>query len=50
MKCSYCGNEIPRAHGTMFVHKTGKLSYYCSGKCYRGALVNKKKMTFERGN
>ena len=32
----------------MFVHKTGKLSYYCSSKCYRNDYVVKRKLSYVR--
>ena len=44
MKCSNCGNEIPRGTGTMFVYKTGDLAYYCSHKCYKNHYVMGRKI------
>ncbi len=33
MKCSFCGNEIEKGTGKMFVKNDGKLFYFCSSKC-----------------
>jgi ribosomal protein L24E len=30
------------------VHKTGKLSYYCSGKCYKNDFIVKRKLSYIR--
>ena len=43
MKCTYCLKELRPGTGTMFVHKTGKLSYFCTSKCYKDAIITKKK-------
>ncbi len=32
-KCSYCGKEIPRGTGKMFVKNDGTVYYFCSKKC-----------------
>jgi large subunit ribosomal protein L24e len=31
--CSFCGNEMPRGTGKMYVKKDGKIFYFCSMKC-----------------
>lgn len=33
MKCSFCGKNIPKGTGKIFVYKTGKTLNFCSGKC-----------------
>ena len=33
MDCSFCSKNITEATGTMFVRKSGKVSYFCSSKC-----------------
>ena len=33
MKCSFCGKDIEKGTGTMFVKNDGKLFYFCSSKC-----------------
>lgn len=44
MKCSYCGNELPRNGGMMYVFHTGKINYYCSGRCYKYDIVMHRKL------
>jgi large subunit ribosomal protein L24e len=44
MKCTYCTREIPKGTGTMYVHKIGTLNYFCSGRCYKNAIILKRKM------
>lgn len=38
MKCSFCGNEIERGRGILFVRKDGNLIYFDSGKCQTNML------------
>lgn len=33
MKCTFCGEEVKKGKGKIFVKKNGKSSYYCSSKC-----------------
>ena len=33
MKCSFCGNEMEKGTGKMFVKNDGKIFYFCSSKC-----------------
>jgi large subunit ribosomal protein L24e len=35
VKCSFCGKEIPKGRGLLFVKKTGEFFYFCSRKCKR---------------
>ena len=42
MKCSFCGKEIKPGTGMLFVLKTGKKHYFCSGKCERNAVKLKR--------
>jgi len=37
-KCSYCGYDIRKGTGKMYVKKDGKLLYFCSMKCEKGML------------
>lgn len=39
VECTFCGNEIPKGTGTMYVKKIGKIIYYCSSKCEKNNLV-----------
>jgi large subunit ribosomal protein L24e len=32
-KCTYCNKEFERGTGKMFVQNTGKVLWFCSGKC-----------------
>ena len=43
MRCSFCGKEIVRGTGKIFVLKTGKTLNFCSSKCERNMLVLKRK-------
>jgi len=38
MKCSFCGEEIERGTGKMYVKKDGKILYFCSMKCEKNML------------
>lgn len=43
MKCTFCGQEIEKGTGKMFVYKDGKIVYFCSMKCEKNQLKLKKK-------
>lgn len=46
MKCSFCGKQIPKGTGLMYVQKTGKRYYFCSSKCEKNLLeLNRKPLT-----
>jgi len=38
MQCSFCGITIPRGTGKIYVHKSGKVAYFCSMKCEKNLL------------
>ena len=38
MECSFCGYEISRGTGKLFIQKTGKILYFCSRKCEKNLL------------
>lgn len=44
MKCTYCSNEIRKGTGMMYVFKIGTLNYFCSHRCYRNAIILKRKI------
>lgn len=44
VKCTYCGKDIPKGTGTMYVHRAGALNYFCSNRCFRNAVVLKRKI------
>ena len=35
MKCSFCGDNIPKGRGKMFVKNDGRLFYFCNSKCQK---------------
>jgi len=37
-KCTFCGKDLPRGTGMIFVHITGKISNFCSKKCEKHSL------------
>ena len=43
MKCSFCGSDIPKGTGKMFVKKTGELSYFDKSKCEKNFFMGRKK-------
>jgi len=38
VQCSFCGREIPRGTGKMYVTKTGRIYYFCSRRCEKNLL------------
>ncbi len=42
-KCTFCGNEIHKGTGIMFVQKDGKILHFCSSKCEKNQLKLKRK-------
>ncbi len=36
--CSFCGDELARGMGTIFVKKDGTTYFFCSSKCKRNLL------------
>lgn len=43
VKCSFCGEELIKGTGKMFVRKTGKVLYFCSKKCEKNTLKLERK-------
>ncbi|MBU6997802.1 MAG: hypothetical protein HXS41_02315 [Theionarchaea archaeon] len=39
VKCSFCGKDIEKGTGKMYVKKDGAVLYFCSGKCEKN-MVN----------
>ena len=33
VKCTFCGNNIERGTGKIYVQKDAKILYFCSSKC-----------------
>lgn len=42
MKCTFCGNDIKKGTGKMFVKNDGKIFYFCSSKCEKNLLKLKR--------
>ena len=40
--CSFCGNQIERGTGKMFVYNTGKILWFCGSKCEKNMLKLKR--------
>ncbi|MBS3159782.1 50S ribosomal protein L24e [Candidatus Woesearchaeota archaeon] len=43
MKCGFCGKEIEKGTGLLFVYKIGKTINFCSKKCEKNTLKLKRK-------
>ncbi len=41
--CSFCGDDIEKGTGMMFVKKDGKILHFCSTKCEKNLLKLKRK-------
>jgi len=41
MKCSFCGGEMPKGAGKMYVKSDGKIFYFCSSKCNKNYLLGR---------
>ncbi|MDD5254274.1 MAG: 50S ribosomal protein L24e [Candidatus Nanoarchaeia archaeon] len=47
-KCSFCGANLEKGTGKMYVFKSGKISYFCTNKCERNQLnLNRKSRKFK---
>ena len=42
MNCSFCGKEIEKGTGVMFVRNDGKIFYFDSSKCEKNMLKLKR--------
>ncbi len=38
VKCMFCGNEIEKGTGEMYVKKDGVVLYFCSAKCEKNMV------------
>ena len=43
MKCSFCGANIEKGTGVMFVNNSGKIFYFDKKKCEKNMLKLKRK-------
>jgi len=41
-KCSFCGKQMQKGQGMLFVKKDGTASFFCSGKCKNNGLKLKR--------
>lgn len=41
-KCTFCGEDIRKGTGKMFVFTDGRISYFCSMKCEKNMLKLKR--------
>jgi large subunit ribosomal protein L24e len=42
MECYFCGREIPKGRGIMYVKADGTIFYFCSDKCKKNSLKLKR--------
>ncbi len=42
-KCTYCGKNVKKGSGVMFVTNKGKILYFCSSKCKKYYKMNRTK-------
>jgi len=42
VKCSFCGQEIPKGTGKMLIKNDGKILYFCSRKCEKNMIELKR--------
>lgn len=38
VECTFCGKDIKKATGKMFVRDNGQVIYFCSSKCEKNML------------
>jgi large subunit ribosomal protein L24e len=46
-ECDYCGTDIEPGTGTMFVHKDGATTHFCSSKCENNANLGSEARNLE---
>ena len=42
-KCNFCGKQLVKGMGKMFVYSNGKIAHFCTLKCEKNLLVLKRK-------
>ncbi len=42
VRCSFCGTDIEKGTGIIFVERTGKVLNYCSTKCEKNVALGRK--------
>ena len=43
VKCSFCGKQITKGTGEMYIKADGKIFYFCSNKCEKNQISLKRK-------
>ena len=43
MNCSFCGKNIEKGRGKMFVKADGTIFYFCSSKCEKNFMLGRDK-------
>lgn len=43
VKCTFCGNQVAKGTGMIYVFKSGKTASFCSSKCRKNQLKLKRK-------
>ena len=43
VKCAFCGNELEKGTGKMYIEIDGKVRYFCSMKCEKNQLKLRRK-------
>ena len=43
VRCDFCGRVVEKGTGKMLISDSGKIHYFCSGKCEKNALKLKRK-------
>ena len=42
-KCAFCGDQVDKGRGKMFVYNSGKIDFFCSSKCEKNMIGLKRK-------
>jgi len=42
-KCAFCGIEVPKGTGKMFVYANGNIIHFCKSKCEKNLMDLKRK-------
>lgn len=42
VECNFCGTELAKGSGKMYVKDNGQILYFCSSKCEKNMLVLKR--------
>ena len=41
MKCTFCGDDVPKGRGKMFVKNSGQILYFCDSKCQKNQKLKR---------